>query len=152
MFKTIVFLFALGSSLGEPNDRLPGDTVPLAYNLHLAPGYDAGSGAYAVGGQVEILIAVVNITPNVTLNARDLEIKSVAITELVTQTAVEVDGHDLFENEQMTVYANKNLLAGRRYQVKIVFQGPLRDDMTGLYRSAYRERNVTKYVCDFGDR
>jgi len=125
--------------------RLPRDTQPLAYGLRLVPKYDVGSDMYTFGGQVEILIYVNSITPNVTLNAKDMQIKSLAITEFKTQTDVAVDSYELDNDaEILKIYADNNLLAGRRYQVKIVFQGLLRTDMTGFYKSVYKEDGVNK--------
>jgi len=113
--------------------------------LRLAPKYDEGSDLYTFIGQVEILIYVNSITPNVTLNAKDMQIKSVAITEMKTQKEQPVDSYELDNDaEILYIYAENNLLAYRRYQVKIVFQGLLRTDMTGFYRSMYKENNVTK--------
>lgn len=125
--------------------RLPRDTKPLAYGLRLVPKYNQGSDVYTFGGQVEILIYINCITPNVTLNAKDMQIQSVAITEFKTQTDIPVDSYELDNDaEILYIYAANNLLAYRRYQVKIVFQGLLRTDMTGFYRSMYKENNVNK--------
>jgi len=109
------------------------------------PKYDIGSDSYTFGGQVEILIYINSITPNVTLNAKDMQIKSVAITEIKTQADQSVDSYELDNDaEFLNIYAANNLLTGRQYQVKIVFQGLLRTDMTGFYRSMYKENGVTK--------
>ncbi|VVC40906.1 Hypothetical protein CINCED_3A003082 [Cinara cedri] len=130
------------------DDRLPRDTEPLAYGLRLVPSYDKPSDQYQFGGQVEILIKVNEITPNVTLNARDMVIKSVAVTEYSTQTDLEMDAFVMVpDEERLVISTTKNLLAGRRYQVKIVFQGMLRTDMTGFYRSVYKERNNTMWMA-----
>lgn len=128
--------------------RLPRDTKPLAYGLRLVPKYNQGSDVYTFGGQVEILIYINCITPNVTLNAKDMQIQSVAITEFKTQTDIPVDSYELDNDaEILYIYAANNLLAYRRYQVKIVFQGLLRTDMTGFYRSMYKENNVNKWMA-----
>lgn len=128
-----------------PSYRLPRDTQPLEYGLRLVPKYDGNQNLYTFGGQVEIVIVVNVITPNVTLNAKDMQIKSVAITELKTQTDLAVDSFELDNDaEILVIYVGTNLLTGRQYQVKIVFQGLLRTDMTGFYRSIYKENNVTK--------
>lgn len=163
MPKIVIFLFILGitffkeysingESTGyDSNDdsayRLPRDTQPFEYGVRLVPKYDKGTNMYTFGGQVEILIKVNSITPDVVMNAKDMEIKSVAITEFQTQTDLEVDGYQLVKDtEQLVINVAKNLLAGRYYQVKIVFQGYLRTDMTGFYRSLYNENGETKYV------
>jgi len=136
---------ASSSAESEPSYRLPRDTKPLAYGLRLVPRYDKGSDLYTFGGQVEILIYINSITPNLTLNAKDMQIKSVAITELKTQADIPVDSYELDNDaELLHIYSSSNLLTYRRYQVKIVFQGLLRTDMTGFYRSMYKENNVTK--------
>lgn len=146
----IILLLVVGASVvhGDPSeDRLPRDTEPLAYGLRLVPNYDKSSDQYTFGGHVEIWIRVNAITPDLTLHAKDIQIKSVAIVEVRTQTALEVDGHDLFpDTERLVIYANQNLLAGRQYQVRILFQGLLRTDMTGFYRSVYNEDDQFKYV------
>lgn len=136
---------AQDESDGPSSYRLPRDTQPFAYGLRLAPKYDKGSDLYTFGGQVEIFILVNSITPNVTLNAKDIQINSVAITELKTQKDLEVDSYEIDNDaEILKIYAASNLLVGRQYQVKIVFQGLLRTDMTGFYKSVYKEDGVTK--------
>uniref|UniRef100_A0A2S2PB91 glutamyl aminopeptidase n=2 Tax=Schizaphis graminum TaxID=13262 RepID=A0A2S2PB91_SCHGA len=151
LVSAVVAVHPIAGSADEAESssyRLPRDTQPLAYGLRLVPKYDAGSDMYTFGGQVEILIYVNCITPNVTLNAKDMQIKSLAITEFKTQTDVAVDSYELDNDaEILNIYADNNLLVGRRYQVKIVFQGLLRTDMTGFYRSVYKEDGVTKWMA-----
>lgn len=126
--------------------RLPRNTEPLTYGLRLFPGYDKSSNKYQFRGQVEILIRVNKITPNVTLNAKDIYINSVAVNEFSTQKDLEVDSFNLIpDREQLVITTNKNLLADRQYQIKIIFQGILRTDMTGFYRVTYTEHNATMY-------
>lgn len=148
-FVLAVVLVSTGGDTGDGSVsyRLPRDTEPVAYGLRLVPKYDQPSNAYSFGGQVEILIRVNSITPNVTVNAKDMQIKSVAVTEYKTQTDLEVDGYDMLpDQEQLVIYVAKNLLVGRLYELKIMFQGLLRTDMTGFYRSIYKENNVNKCV------
>jgi len=136
---------AQGESDELSSYRLPRDTQPFAYGLRLVPRYDIGSGSYTFVGQVEISIYVNSITPNVTLNAKDMQINSVAITEFTTQRDLEVDSYELDNDaEILTIYVASNLLVDRRYQVKIIFQGLLRTDMTGFYKSVYKEDGVDK--------
>lgn len=131
----------------EYRDRLPRDTEPIAYSVRLAPKYDSETGEFQFGGQVEILIRVNYITAYVTLNARDMVIKDVAITERLTQTDVPVVGHEMIEtHEFLVIHTDTNLLAGRQYLVKVAFVGYLRPDMTGFYKSTYTVDGVNKYV------
>lgn len=131
----------------EYRDRLPRDTEPIAYSLKLAPKYDNDTGEYEFGGQVEILIRVNHITASVTLNARDMVIKDLKITDYKTETDVPLIGYEMIEaNEFLVINADMNLLAGRQYVVKVVFLGYLRPDMTGFYRSTYTVDGKKKYV------
>lgn len=135
------------SSSPEYRDRLPRDTEPIAYSVRLAPKYDNDTGEYEFGGQVEILVRVNHITAYVTLNARDMTIKDVAITEYRTQTDVPLIGYELIEaDEFLVIHADANLLTGRQYLVKVMFLGYLRPDMTGFYHSTYTVDGEKKYV------
>lgn len=145
-----VTALALGAWAG---DELPGDTEPVAYGLRLAPRYDPAADQYAYGGNVEIWIRVNAITSVVTLHARDLQIKSVAIVEGQTQVSVAVDYWTMLaDQERLVIGPGDHLLAGRVYQVRIVYQGLLRTDTTGFYRSLYTENGQQKYVRTDGGK
>lgn len=145
-----VTALALGARAG---DELPRDTEPVAYGLQLAPRYDPAADEYAFGGHVEIWIRVNAITSVVTLHARDLQIKSVAIIESRMQVSVDVDYWTMLaDEERLVIGPGDHLLAGRVYQVRIVFQGLLRTDTTGFYRSLYMENGQQKYVRTYGGR
>lgn len=127
--------------------RLPRDTEPVAYGLRLAPVYNQNSDRYQFSGQVEILLKVNRFTSTITLNAKDIRINSAEITEYKTQTNIEVDGCIMVpDKEWVVIYPAKNLLKDRQYQLKLVFQGLLRTDMTGFYKSTYWVNNVNKCV------
>lgn len=144
-----VTALALGAWAG---DELPDDTEPVAYGLRLAPRYDPAADQYAFGGQVEICIRINTITLMVTLHARDLQIKSVSIVESQTQVSVDVDYWTMLaDEERLVIGPGDHLLAGRVYQVRIVFQGLLRTDTTGFYRSLYMENGQQKYVRPYGE-
>lgn len=145
-----VTALALGAWAG---DELPRDTEPVAYGLRLAPRYDPVADQYAYGGNVDIWIRVNAITSVVTLHARDLQIKSVAIVESQTQVSVPVDYWTMLaDQERLVIYPGDHLLAGRVYQVRIVYRGLLRTDTTGFYRSLYTENGQQKYVRTDGGK
>lgn len=131
----------------EHRDRLPRDTEPISYKVRLAPEYDDDTGKFKFWGQVEILVRVNHITADVTLNARDMVIKEVAIIEYQSKTDVVLIGYEMIKaDEFLVIHAGANLLAGRQYLIKVTFLGYLRPDMTGFYRSTYTVNGVNKYV------
>lgn len=140
----------IGSDRTLDDGRLSGDTEPLAYGLRMVPRYDKDGDRYTVDGQVEILIKVNRFTQNIKMHAKDLLITSVTVTEVVTETELPVDSHDVDrDNELLLVYVGKNLLVGRQYDVRITFRGLLRTDMTGFYRSTYTVNDKTMCVRVF---
>jgi len=125
--------------------ELPRDTAPYAYALRLVPSYDPDHKSFQFAGHVEIRINVNWGTLNVTLNARDLRIKSVSVIHIKTLEALEVEAWTLYpKTERLVVTVGRRLLAGHQYNVKIRFYGLLRTDMTGFYRSMYTVNNETK--------
>lgn len=148
MVAVLLLPLVSATSAAEPSgDRLPRDTEPLAYGLRLLPAYDQSADRYSFAGHVEILIRANEITSDVTLHARDLDVRNVGIVEAETQTAVDVEGFRLQgATERLLIHTGQSLLAGRQYQVEIGFQGLLRTDMTGFYRSLYKEDGESRCV------
>lgn len=48
------------------------------------------------------------------------------------------------ESEIFTITLDESLLAGRDYKILMNFQGEIKDDMKGLYRSKYYENAALK--------
>lgn len=164
MLKTAVFsLVALGSCVlaQEPANqsatmdvfRLPGDTEPLSYTLRVWPFVNPEKDSFTFEGEVVIRVLAINGTDELTLNAVDLNVMSVAVTDLDKNTELDPVGFAVVaRNEQLKIQVGSpGLIADRTYDVKIKYTGNLRDDMTGFYRSSYQDPATkgTKYVTSF---
>ncbi|XP_050443426.1 aminopeptidase N-like [Adelges cooleyi] len=128
--------------------RLPGDTIPLSYNLKFV---DLLNDDFSYNGVTKILIQVKSTTTVLTLNAFELDIKNVKVVDTELSREINVTNFELIKkNEQLKVNLKEPwLIAGRQYNVEITYNGTLRTDMTGLYRSSYKdeESNATRWLA-----
>lgn len=126
--------------------RLPNDVLPVSYTLEIATDFED----FTYSGHVEIVIQSNASTCQIVLNSKELQITSVDIIEQEFNTSLSVFDHYLVEkNEQFIIDLNetmKCLVPDQLYTVKIDFKALLRDDMSGYYRSSYKENGVTKYI------
>ncbi|XP_050432744.1 uncharacterized protein LOC126840826 [Adelges cooleyi] len=157
MFRlfAVIILFILGvftsgkcqSDNEEDLYRLPGDTVPVFYLLRCGPDFDRPPPNFPFVGYVEITILVKRITQVITLNAVQIEVGEIKIEECITQTPIGVIGQQFTDYERLKIYTEKPLLVGRNYRVTIPFQGLLRADMTGFYKSSYKVDGILQWAA-----
>lgn len=124
----------------DPTDgisyRLPNDTVPLRYNIWLSTDIHAGN--FSFEGRVRIQIQAVANTPNITLHYRELTINSVTLldaNENTIQSNVPYIRRPV--EEFMDIQPAQPLINGTIYWVDISYNGILRNDDAGFYRSSY---------------
>ncbi|XP_014669353.1 PREDICTED: aminopeptidase N-like [Priapulus caudatus] len=127
-------------SASRPTDvRLPRGVVPLHYNVELRPNLDPT--VFKFDGWVEILIECRQPTDNVTMHVNKLTTRNGALRSADayadddTPTIASVSRDDA---KQFLIYELRGKLhAGRRYWIRMDFEGDLEDDLVGLYRSKY---------------
>lgn len=128
--------------------RLPNNTVPISYDLRISPILDSKTNNFSFTGQVTINIRVITPTEELTLNAYDLRIGEIEVTDVSLSMQIPVLSNITEDkNQQLKIQLGKpGLIADREYKVKISYSGELRDDMTGFYKSSYfdKESNSTK--------
>jgi len=126
--------------------RLPDDVRPVSYALEVATDLDA----FAYTGRVSVVVRATARTCRIVLNAKDVRATAVEVLDRHLDENVPVAGfRPVRRNEQLVIALNgtrKCLTPSRTYVVRVAFEGSLADDMSGYYRSSYRENNVTKYV------
>lgn len=128
--------------------RLPTSVRPVSYELQVATDFERMT--YA--GRVTIVFKTsVSSTDRLVLNSKDLRVTGVAVTDQKTNTPNEVRRYYAVDkNEQLVIELNCSaagcLTRNRPYVVDIAFEAPLRDDMSGYYKSSYTEDNAIKYI------
>lgn len=125
--------------------RLPTDVFPVSYGLEVAT--DFVNLTYS--GRVEIVVQTTVKTCQIILNAKDLLVTGVEVIDQKLNASLTVVNHYLVDkNEQMVILLNDTvrcLIPGRFYVIMVDFGALLRNDMSGYYKSSYKENNVTKY-------
>lgn len=125
--------------------RLPNDVVPVSYSLRIATDFEK----LTFSGHVEIVIEAVSRTCRITLNAKDVNVTEVEVIDHKSNVALDVVNQYIVErNEQLIIELNSTnicLTPSKLYIVKIKYDAYLREDMSGYYKSSYRENNEIKY-------
>lgn len=123
--------------------RLPNNTLPLRYDIHLAT--DIHNGNFTFTGRVTITIGVLENSTEITLHYRQLEIINVSLlrsTGGTIQFSVPFTKNETLEF--LILKPTQRLTSGEVYQVAIDYIGELRNDDAGFYRSSY--------IDEFGTR
>jgi len=120
--------------------RLPGNIVPLKYNLYLHPNLTDGRFHYS--GNVNILIEAKEDTHSIVLHSLKLNHLVTTVNELPSNAAIPVRGTTMnVKHEQAIIYLGGKLSAGKQYLLTIFFSGELRSALRGFYRSTYKTKS-----------
>ncbi|XP_013400083.2 putative aminopeptidase-2 [Lingula anatina] len=138
---------------GTSNDvRLPSTLHPVYYKLDLKPDiYGNDPERFNFSGSVEITIFCNESTPQIKLHSNKLTIPEGDV-ELMDENrdplAISNTKMDT-ENQFFILNLPRDLEKGKNYTLKMKFEGPLRDDLAGLYRSQYfsTARNKTVHIA-----
>lgn len=128
--------------------RLPTEVEPVSYELRV----DTDFGDLTYAGRVKIVVTVPpgRSACRLALNAKELNVTGVQVRDQKLDRPVTVVEYGLVDrNEQLIVRLNDTdgcLISKRDYVVDVTFGAPLRNDMSGYYKSSYKENNVTKYI------
>ncbi|KAL5242092.1 hypothetical protein ACI65C_009502 [Semiaphis heraclei] len=130
--------------------RLPNDTEPISYRLDVQTFIEPENNNFTFIGTVVVTIQAKTSTEEITLNVDDLNINQINVKDKETSTEIEVTGNQVVDkNEQLVIQLKTpGLIADRVYEVKIAYSGELRNDMSGFYKSWYKdEKNDTKWLA-----
>lgn len=137
---------AAENSTGQMDEfRLPNEVIPVSYALDVATDF----ANLSFSGRVEIVVRSMARTCKITMNAKDLDVTDIEVIDYRSNMSLPVvDYHIVDRNEQLIVVLNDTslcLIPTRWYTLKITYGAFLRDDMSGYYKSSYRENNEIKY-------
>lgn len=128
------------SRFNDPFDgilyRLPNETVPTHYDIMLWT--DVHRGDFGFSGRVTIYIRAITNTPTITVHYRLLTILNITLQNSVGAQIQPNVPHNFRENlEFIDITPMTPLTAGQSYRVVIHYEGVLRTDDAGFYRSSY---------------
>ncbi|KAG8514206.1 Thyrotropin-releasing hormone-degrading ectoenzyme, partial [Galemys pyrenaicus] len=114
--------------------RLSGHLKPLHYNLMLT----AFMENFTFSGEVNVEIACQNATRYVVLHASRVAVEKVQVAEDRVAGAVPVAGFFLYPQTQvLVVVLNRTLDAQRNYNLKIIYNALIENELLGFFRSSY---------------
>lgn len=124
--------------------RLPGDVIPVTYELRVATDLES----FTHSGRVRTDVVATSATCLIVMNAKDLHVTGVVVTDRKSgQSLTTVDWTLVDRNEQLIVQLNRTtgcLIPTRSYTIDLDYDGTLRTDMSGFYRSWYKEDDQIK--------
>jgi len=138
MLLLVFVILGLVQSFSGQNDfgHLPDETEPKSYVLRVEPNFAKETASFT--GRVNILIGVKTTTSAITLNSKDLIIKEINVTDVDTNRNIGVHYWDYEKDqERVKIYLHGHVLASRKYTISIQFEGLLRDDGNGFFKSHY---------------
>ncbi|XP_058424828.1 thyrotropin-releasing hormone-degrading ectoenzyme [Diceros bicornis minor] len=114
--------------------RLSGHLKPLHYNLMLT----AFMENFTFSGEVNVEIACRNATRYVVLHASRVAVEKVQVAEDRVAGAVPVAGFFFYPQTQvLVVVLNRTLDAQRNYNLKIIYNALIENELLGFFRSSY---------------
>nr|XP_056702487.1 thyrotropin-releasing hormone-degrading ectoenzyme [Euleptes europaea] len=114
--------------------RLPGHLRPLHYNLVLS----AFMENFTFGGEVNVQVECLNATRYLVLHAHRLHVEAVRVAEDRLAGALRVAAFFLYPRTQaLVVVLNRSLEALRSYNLKILYDAPIENELLGFFRSSY---------------
>lgn len=120
-------------SIDRISYRLPNDTKPENYKISLRMGNSEDQRDY--NGSISINISIVNATRAVTIHARELDIKSIRLSNETGPIALLPWRIDNITDFLTIPTKNVELLRGSRYRLGIEFAGQLKTNLEGFFVS-----------------
>lgn len=132
-------------SLNNRSFRLPNNTEPLSYNIRLST--DIHRGDFGFQGEVTIAIRALESTNSITLHSRHTIIERI---DLIAPNGTLVRGNVPFtydsEVEFVVIPVDGGLAAGEELSIDITYQGFLRSELMGFFRTSYRNPDTDQDV------
>jgi aminopeptidase N len=154
IFQFTILLTIIGTVILVPIEkeelsyRLPNDTIPIRYEIYISTEIHNGED-FGFDGSVKIQLKVVEETEQITIHSRFLDIKKVSLRK--SDGGAEIAGikYDLKkEVDFLIVKSPEKLIVDQQYILEIDYNGTLRTDSSGFYRSSYKnEENNTVFLA-----
>ncbi|XP_023671110.1 alanyl (membrane) aminopeptidase-like b [Paramormyrops kingsleyae] len=135
-----------------PNLRLPDTLVPQMYKLYLQPHFhvqvtNITNQTFAFTGNSTVIFKCVKNTNRIFLHSKDLNVTEYRVsdgrnTELRGKLSLTMGSSNFMEIELDGV-----LKAGETYTLFTAFEGELKDDMTGFYKSKYTVDGEDRFLA-----
>ncbi|XP_053696184.1 aminopeptidase A-like [Sabethes cyaneus] len=137
-----VLLIAAVDAQSEKQFRLPKATKPIAYDIELAVDLEESM----FSGSVKIELEAVQQTTVLALNAKDLALSNIALTDHNGERMGISSWGDQNGSEIVRFNLESPLEYPRTYFMNIQFAGIITGDLKGLYRSSYYQATEERFI------
>nr|XP_034185421.1 putative aminopeptidase-2 [Osmia lignaria] len=117
--------------------RLPKSVIPISYEINLIP---TMGGDFIFIGSMSINAIVQQLTDTVTLHRGSVNITTLTVN-WNNQTINKTPSRYNDTTEKYEISLNRTLNKGEKISINIAYNGKLRDDMIGFYKSSYIDSN-----------
>jgi puromycin-sensitive aminopeptidase len=114
--------------------------IPVHYDLHLEPDVDT----FTFQGSVSIRLGITETLNEIILNSAEIDIKSVVLRGQGSDIQITDITHD-DEYDRATLTLASAATPGT-YDLEISYAGLINDQLRGLYRSIYRDKDGAEHV------
>lgn len=121
---------------------LPENVKPSNYNINIKTGIDTGDDKFS--GVVKIDITVSSPATTITLHSKQLTIDSAQLTTKVELPTVTPLTSTFEENDQFLILTSASEFSAGNYILEIAYNGILRTDNLGFYKSSYTNDDGTE--------
>lgn len=139
IFLSLVFACSVSSlpfneqRIDEFSYRLPNHTFPVHYDVHLRTSIHEAD--FTVTGNVNILVNVIEETDSIVIHSMYNTINSIILSSAGITIPITYESNTVFQ--QIRILPSITLPANTVYDIFIEFEGVLRNDDAGFYRSSY---------------
>ncbi|XP_061478670.1 leucyl-cystinyl aminopeptidase isoform X2 [Rhineura floridana] len=120
--------------------RLPGDVVPVHYDVVLQPDLTT----LMFSGSVRITVIVRQVTWHIILHSSKLNITKATLSSSGSSQSKPVELREYPLNDQIAIFAPEALLTGQKYNISMEYFANLSDTYSGFYRIAYDNESSTE--------
>lgn len=133
------------SDTNQVNYRLPNNTIPVQYTISLETSIHENN--FKFSGEVSITLRALESTKNITIHNRQLNIKSANLKKIGSGTSWKPTYTTDKTTEFLVFTVPDELEKDQLYTLDISYEGDLRTDMAGFYRSSYvNSKNETRFA------
>ena len=119
---------------------LPNNIKPIKYNLEIIPNFTS----FKFNGVLRFNFNVIEKTDKITLNSKELDIKSALIA---SDSDIKVKKTEFDEEKEWVTFSLNKKIGLGEYVLIINYEGILNDQMAGFYRSKYTDsKGKDKYL------
>lgn len=113
--------------------------MPSIYDIHISIDLEN----LKFNGTETIQVHANGSSSAITMHALDLTVSDLSLRQSTTNVPIKNVTHD-DRSQTMSIWPEFPIQDGLDYEIRLTFEGDIRDDMKGLYRSSYYENGTLK--------